>query len=402
MTSPQPKMNREGLSALRSLGLGAMLVSIVALALVAVCTAVGVIGFFLVESGAVSFAELTAPGSIIATVLLASVVIAIILCAAINRTLVRPLRHMTLAMNHLAQGDFAYRMGEPGRFHLREVAEFSRAFNVAADELAGTEMMRAGFISDFSHEFRTPINSLSGFAQLLRDDDLEPEERREYADIIVEESKRLAGLSERILLLSKMEAATRLPDAQEVDLAESLRRAVLMLEPKLHERGVEVDVTLDAAKVRGNDGYLSQLWLNLLDNAVKFSPEDGRVSLALYGGRQGEEGRNSAGDEAVVWISDEGCGMDEATKARIFDRFYQGDSSHAAAGSGLGLALCKRIVELHGGTIEVQSVPNRGSVFEVRLPLCAGSAAREAARRSGASEQLEGGHSLPATQEEAQ
>lgn len=367
-------MNREGLSALRSLGLGAMLVSIVALALVAVCAAVGVIGFFLVESGAVSFAALTAPGSIIATVLLASVVIAVILCAAINRTLVRPLRHMTLAITHLAQGDFAYRMGEPGRFHLREVAEFARAFNVAADELAGTEMMRAGFISDFSHEFRTPINSLSGFAQLLRDDDLEPEERREYAGIIVEESERLAGLSERILLLSKVEAATRLPDVQEVDLAESLRRAVIVLEPKLRAKDVAVDVALDGAWVRGNDGYLAQLWLNLLDNAVKFSPEGGRVSVALYGGRRDEEGRSGAGDEAVVWVSDEGCGMDEATKARIFDRFYQGDSSHAAAGSGLGLALCKRIVELHGGTIEVQSVPNRGSVFEVRLPLCTESA----------------------------
>lgn len=395
-------MNREGLSALRSLGLGAMLVSIVALALVAVCTAVGVIGFFLVESGAVSFVALTAPGSIVATVLLASVVIAVILCATINRTLVRPLRHMTLAMSHLAQGDFAYRMGEPGRFHLREVAEFARAFNVAADELAGTEMMRAGFISDFSHEFRTPINSLSGFAQLLRDDDLEPAERREYAGIIVEESERLAGLSERILLLSKVEAAARLPDVQEVDLAESLRRAVIVLEPKLRAKDVAVDVALDDAWVSGNDGYLAQLWLNLLDNAVKFSPKGGRVSVALYGGRRGEEGRNGAGDEAVVWVSDEGCGMDEATRARIFDRFYQGDSSHAGAGSGLGLALCKRIAELHGGTIEVQSAPNRGSVFEVRLPLCTESAVRKAPRRDGASEQPEDSRSLPAEQKAPQ
>lgn len=372
MTDEARVEGRDELSVLRSIGLGAMLVSIVALALAAVCAAVGVVGFFLVESGAVSFAELTAPGSIVATVLLASVVIAVILCAAINRTLVRPLRHMTLAVSHLAQGDFAYRMGTPGRFHLKEVDEFARAFNVAADELASTEMMRAGFIGDFSHEFRTPINSLCGFAQLLRDEDLTDEERREYAGIIVEESERLAGLSERILLLSKMEAATRLPDVQDVDIAEQLRRAVILLEPRLSEKGIAVDLSLDDARVRGNAAYLLQLWMNLLDNAVKFSPHGSRVSIALYGGRA-DEGCKSAASEAVVWVSDEGCGMDEATKARIFDRFYQGDTSHASAGSGLGLALCRRIAELHGGTIEAQSALGKGSVFEVRLPFSEGN-----------------------------
>lgn len=371
MTNPSHEVRHEGLSILRSIGLGATLVSVVALALVVVCAAVGIFGFFLTESGVITFAELTTPGSIIATVLLASIVITIILCIAINRTLVRPLRRMTLAMKHLAKGDFTYRMEETSRIHLREVDEFAESYNVAADELAGTEMMRAGFISDFSHEFRTPISSLSGFAQLLRDEDLSPEERREYADIIVEESERLAGLSERILLLSKMEASAILPNVQKVDLAESLRRAAIVMETKLREKNVSIELALDEAYTYGNSSYLAQLWLNLLDNAVKFSPVGGRVSVALYGGRQGEEDRTSSNDTAVVWISDEGCGMDEATRARIFDRFYQGDSSHAAAGSGLGLALCKRIVELHKGVIEVQSVPNRGSVFEIRLPLIA-------------------------------
>lgn len=375
MTDEARVEGRNELSILRSIGLGAALVSIVALALAAVCTAVGAIGFFLVKSGTVSFAELAAPGNIAAIILLASVVVAVIFCASINCTLVRPLRHMTLAMNHLAQGDFAYRMRTPSRFHLKEVNEFSRAFNVAADELAGTEMMRAGFIGDFSHEFRTPINSLSGFAQLLRDEDLTDEERREYAGIIVEESERLAGLSERILLLSKMESATRLPEVQDVDIAEQLRRAVILLEPRLSEKGIAVDLSLDDAHVRGNAAYLSQLWMNLLDNAVKFSPHGGRVSIALYGGRS-DEGRKLAASEAVVWVSDEGCGMDEATKARIFDRFYQGDTSHTSAGSGLGLALCKRIAELHGGTIEAQSSLGKGSVFEVRLPFSEGNGTR--------------------------
>ena len=207
--------------------------------------------------------------------------------------------------------------------------------------------------------------------RLVPVDDLTDEERREYAGIIVEESKRLSGLSERILLLSKMEAAAMLPSIEEVDVAEQLKRTVMLLEPKLEEKDIRIDLNLDACTVSGNADYLAQLWLNLLDNAVKFSPHGGRVSLALYGGRTGEEGRTASADEAVIWISDEGCGMDSATMAHIFDRFYQGDSSHASKGSGLGLALCKRIAELHGGTVDVQSAPGKGAVFEVRLPICA-------------------------------
>lgn len=352
------------------------LVAIIALVIVTVCTVMGFIGAALQQNDILTFEEMTGPGEVTSVILFGSLIIAVILGTAISITLVRPMRRMTFAVKQLASGNFAYRLEKHGRFRLREVDEFARAFNVAAGELASTEMMRAGFISDFSHEFRTPINSLSGFAQLLRDDDLTPEERREYADIIVEESERLAGLSERILLLSKMEAAPILPEKTTVDVAEQLRRAVILLEPRLSAKNVTVDLSLDAAYAQGNGAYLTQLWTNLLDNAVKFSPEGGRVSVALYGGRT-DEGRKTPDGEAVVWISDEGCGMDDATKARIFDRFYQGDTSHASAGSGLGLALCKRIVELHGGSISVQSAPGKGSVFEVRLPLSESPLERE-------------------------
>lgn len=363
-----PAPGKEGLNIARTVGLMGALVAIIALVIVAVCTVMGFVGAALQQNGILTFEEMTGPGEVTSVILFGSLIIAVILGTAISITLVRPMRRMTFAVKQLASGNFAYRLEKRGRFSLREVDEFARAFNVAASELASTEMMRAGFISDFSHEFRTPINSLSGFAQLLRDDDITAEERREYADIIVEESERLAGLSERILLLSKMEAAPILPEKTTVDVAEQLRRAVILLEPRLSAKNVTVDLSLDTAYVRGNDAYLAQLWTNLLDNAVKFSPEGGRVSVALYGGHA-EEGRKAPDGEAVVWISDEGCGMDDATKARIFDRFYQGDTSHASAGSGLGLALCKRIVELHGGSISVQSAPGKGSVFEVRLPL---------------------------------
>lgn len=348
-------------------------------AILAMCSLAAAIGLLLMSCGIVSLEQLTSPAAIVASALAMSVVLSALICIAINYTLVRPIRRMTDAVGHLAQGDFDFRMEKKERFSPREVDDFVGSFNVAAGELAGTEMMRASFISDFSHEFRTPISSLSGFAQLLMDDDVGPEERREYAGIIVDESNRLAGLSERILLLSKVEAAAIPPSMEAVNVSEQIRRTVALLKPRMSERGVAVSLSLDEAEVRGNADYLAQLWLNLMDNAVKFSPQGGRISVALYGGRadvsdiagsatSGASLAVGARREVVVWVSDEGCGMDSATQAHIFNRFYQGDSSHAVKGSGLGLALCKRIVELHGGTIDVQSAPGKGSVFEVRLP----------------------------------
>lgn len=362
--------NRSSFSAMRTVGYISVLVIVIATIIALVCLILGLVGFMLENNGVFTLAQMTSPNVIASVILLGSFVIAVILSFSINHTLVRPLRRMTSAMTRLAHGDFEHRIAKTERLgFLQEVREFAESYNVAAAELASTEMMRSNFISDFSHEFRTPINSLSGFAQLLMDDDLSAEERREYAGIIVEESQRLAGLSERILLLSKMETAAILPNIEIVDISEQLRRCVVMLEPKLKEAGVEIDLALDTACVPGNAAYLGQLWLNILDNAIKFSPTGGRISIALYGGRAEEEGHDNTSDSAVVWISDEGIGMDSTTQAHIFDRFYQGDSSHASKGSGLGLALCKRIAELHGGTIDVQSAPRKGSVFEVRLPL---------------------------------
>lgn len=382
-------MGSASLSRARTARLTALLALVIACSIALVCTIAGFIGSAAVESGAITFEELTSPGSVVSVIVVGSLALTAIVCTGVSTTLASPLHRMTFAVEQLAQGNFSYRMKKTGKLSLREVDKFAQAFNVAAAELASTEMMRASFISDFSHEFRTPINSLSGFAQLLAEDDLSEDERREYALIIVEESRRLAGLSERILLLSKMEAATILPDVERVDIAEQLRQAVALLDHRMKEKNLILDVSLDACAVSGNADYLAQLWTNLLDNAVKFSPAGGHIGIALYGGRREErcaldEGEQSVGgekrkargkgsaqgsSEAVVWISDEGCGMGSETKTHIFERFYQGDTSHASAGSGLGLALCRRIVELHGGTIDAQSAPGKGSVFEVRIPL---------------------------------
>ena len=358
------------LSPVRTVGLTAALTAIIAAIVIAVVSITGFVGAALVDQGLVTYERLTSISTVITLVVVGSVLIAALISFLFNRTFVTPLRRMTAAMRELARGNFAVRLQEPSRPGVREVHEFARSFNRAAEELGGTEMMRAGFISDFSHEFRTPINALCGFAQLMRDgDDMTPEEQREYLDIIVEESERLAGLSERILMLSKVEAMSILPDVQRVDVAETVRRAAALEEMRAANRGVTINLALDPCSCDGNADFLIQLWTNLLNNAVKFSPEGGRVDVALYGGRTGEEERSDEGDSLVCWVSDEGCGMDATTREHLFDRFYQGDSSHASEGSGLGLTLCRRIVELHGGSISVESMPNKGSTFEVRLPI---------------------------------
>lgn len=352
---------------------GAILVALFALviscAVALYCALVGILVSYLVNTGLVSLEFITSPASVIGFIMLGSLPLAALTSAGIAITLVQPLQLMTRAMSRLARGDFSYRVQMDGPFRLRESEEFAQSFNIAAQELANTEMMRETFIGDFSHEFRTPINSLCGFAQLLREGGLTPEEQNEYLDIIIEESSRLAGLSDQILTLTRIEHVEILPDVEPVDVAEQLRRAVIMAESKWQEKGLEIKLALDPCVIDGNANYLMRMWSNLIDNACKFSADGGSISVALYGGRGPEELRSGSEDEMTCWISDEGCGMDAQTRAHLFDRFYQGDTSHAAEGSGLGLSLCRRIAELHHGSISVESTPGEGSVFEVRLPL---------------------------------
>ena len=235
----------------RTVALSAALTLVLALIITAFCTVLGVIGAALVANGVTSQADITSPVSIVNGIVIGSAVLSLIISACISYTLTRPLLEMTAAVNELARGNFDVRMRKRGRFSIREVDEFARSFNAAAEELSGTEMMRASFVSDFSHEFRTPINSLAGFAQLARDEDLAPEERDEYLGIVVEESQRLARLSERILALSKMEATAIVPHVERVDVAEQIRRAVLLLEPAW-----DMKLTYDYLKSKGSHAKL--------------------------------------------------------------------------------------------------------------------------------------------------
>lgn len=269
--------------------------------------------------------------------------------------IVQPLTHLSAAMRQVKKGDFSVRLPQ-GKDN--ELGQLMSTFNQMVAELGSIEYLQKDFISNVSHEFKTPIASIAGFAKLLKSDALSPEEKAEYTDIIISESQRLSHLSENLLRLSKLENQVRLKDVTPFPLDEQLRTAVLLLEPMWAKKDILWELDLDEITCHGEADLLNQVWLNLLSNAIKFSKEGGAVSVKLY-----------QTDRIKVRIEDHGIGMTAEVMARIFDKFYQGDPSHASEGNGLGLPLVKRIVELSGGEIKVKSVQNEGSVFTVTLPI---------------------------------
>ena len=269
----------------------------------------------------------------------------------------KPMNDLVQAMRAVSKGDFNVRVDckdVPG-----DMGELVNSFNEMAGELGGLELFRKDFINNFSHESRTPIVSIKGFARQLERDDLTDAQRREYLDIIISESDRLANMSSNVLLLSKLENQTIVTDKTVYRLDEQLRRCILLLEKQWTEKALELDLDLEEIDFLGNEEMVQHVWVNLIGNAIKFSPQGGPLSIQLC-----REGR-----DAVASVRDAGPGMDEASQARIFEKFYQGDTAHAAEGNGLGLSLAKRIVELCGGALSVESAPGRGSTFTVRLPI---------------------------------
>ena len=279
------------------------------------------------------------------------------LAAGMGRRKLKPINDLVHAMREVSQGDFSVRVD--ARRASGDMGRLVTSFNDMASELGGLEMFRKDFINNFSHEFKTPIVSIKGFARQLERDDLTDEQRREYLDIIISESERLANMSGNVLLLSRLENQTIVTDKTRFRLDEQLRACLLILEKQWTQKALELDLDLRAVEYYGNEEMLRHVWVNLLSNAVKFSPEGGTLSVTL----------RREGDFAAVTVRDSGPGMDEATRRRIFEKFYQGDTAHAAEGNGLGLSLVRRIVDLCQGSVEVKSAPGAGSAFTVRLPI---------------------------------
>ena len=294
--------------------------------------------------------------TLIFTPVFISVLLSLILTSWWSGRMFRPLKLITKATRQVAQGDFSVHIPDTGRNG--EMQELIRSFNLMVKELDSNEIFRKDFINNFSHEFKTPIVSIRGYAKQLRNENLTPEQKKEYIDIIIAESDRLAGMSTNVLLLSKLENQTIVTDKAPFYLDEQIRGELLLLEDFWTKKNLTLFPELEEIYYNGSAELLSHIWRNLLSNAIKFSPDGGELRVDLY--RQN--------GEIVVKITDEGVGMDEETAKHIFDKFYQGDSSHKTEGNGLGLSIAARAATLCGGQITVHTAKNEGCTFEVRLP----------------------------------
>jgi signal transduction histidine kinase len=272
-----------------------------------------------------------------------------------SRKALRPIRKVIDATHKVAEGDFTVNVELKGIY---ELVELSHSFNKMTHELSSVESLRRDFINNFSHEFKTPIVSIRGFAKLLKEGNLSDEEKNEYLEIIITESERLAELSTSVLNLSKYEAIEIITEKAPFRIDEQIRRATLMTEPKWAAKDININIDLSEIVFNGNENLTQQIWINLLDNAIKFTTNGGNIDIGLA----------DSADSICFTIRDDGVGMAEDTRLRIFDKFYQGDKSHTKSGNGLGLAMVKRIVELYSGTINVDSELGNGSVFTVHLP----------------------------------
>lgn len=277
------------------------------------------------------------------------------LTAFLSRKALNPIRKVIDATHKVANGDFNINLDLKG---IGELEELSYSFNKMTQELSTIETLRSDFINNFSHEFKTPIVSVRGFAKLLKKNNLPEERRQEYLDIIITESERLAALSTNVLTLSKYENLEIIVDKRPFRLDEQLRKTIILMEPKWASKEITLNVELDKIIYSGNEDLTQQIWINLIDNAINFSYQGGLINISL----------TNKNEEIHFVIQDDGPGMDNQTKSRIFDRFFQEDTSRSKVGNGLGLPLVKRITKLCGGDITVQSELGEGSIFTVIFP----------------------------------
>jgi signal transduction histidine kinase len=284
---------------------------------------------------------------------LGSVVVGTVVSACFAKVPLSPLRTVIDAADRLSEGDFTVRIDLKGSSELKQL---SKSFNHMAEELGSIELMRNDFVNNFSHEFKTPIVSIKGFAKLLERDDLTPEERKEYTQIIISESDRLTDLASNVLLLSKLENQTIVTEKKKFNVSEQIRKMLAAMENRADERKMQLSFEGDDCFIYGNEYLLYQVWQDLTDNAMKYSPDGTGVEITA----------KIEKNDFVFTVTDHGKGMNEWTAEHAFDKYFRGD--HTGAGTGLGLTICKRIVDLHSGTISILSTGQQGTSICVRLP----------------------------------
>ena len=285
-----------------------------------------------------------------------SLVIGAALSIFVGKRILQPIGDLRQAMSQVAKGDFTIQLSEEKQ--MEDVEELYHDFNLMVKELGSIETLRNDFVSTVSHEFKTPIATIKGYVQLLQNEALSPAERGEYLERMLEGTQQLTHLTDNILKLSKLENQGLGLDFQAFRLDEQIREVILFLQPKWEQLNLSLDLDLPRTEFYGNEEFLYQVWLNLMDNAIKYSQKNSSIHVHLQ----------NTENEQIITLSDEGIGMTPEITERIFDKFYQSDTSRKTKGNGLGLALAKQIVELHQGRIEVKSYPDQGSKFKIYLP----------------------------------
>lgn len=268
-------------------------------------------------------------------------------------------RHIAEAARQVVQGDFSVRIAPINSLSVDEnFNAIIDCFNTMTEELGSVETLRTDFIANVSHEMKTPLSVMQNYGMLLQMPELSEQKRMEYAKGVTEGSRRLADMMTNILKLNKLEKQQIYPKTQEYDLGEQLCECLLQFENIWEEKNIEIETDIAENVMVNTDGeLLSLVWNNLFSNAFKFTPEGGCVSLLL----------KTTEEWIIVIVKDTGCGISSDVGAHIFEKFYQGDTSHATQGNGLGLALVKRVVDILQGEISVESEVGKGSIFTVKF-----------------------------------
>ena len=281
--------------------------------------------------------------------------VGILVTGQLSKYFFNPIKKLRGAMDKVAEGDFSVRLEE--KSSSKEILEIYTGFNLMAHELSSTEILQTDFVSNVSHEFKTPINAIEGYSTLLQDGENLSEDQKEYVDKILLNTQRLSSLVGSILLLSKLENQQIPTNQIEYRLDEQIRQSVVALESAWSQKDIELDVDLDRVSYLGNEQMMRHVWDNLISNAVKFSPQGGKVKLCL----------SQKARKLTFTVENQGPGLSEEAQKHIFVKFYQGDSSHKQEGNGLGLALVKRILTIEKGQITAENIPDGGCRFTVTL-----------------------------------
>ena len=289
--------------------------------------------------------------------LIFGVVFGVAIAAILNHAFIKPLTDLAAAMRRVADGNFDTQL--ECKSTISDIKEVYASFNLMVKALAETETLQTDFVSNVSHEFKTPINAIEGYASLLQDSELPREQQAQYVGKIIFNTRRLSDLVGNILLLSKVNNESIRPKANTYRLDEQIRQSIFALERKWTEKSIDLDIEMDEVEYCGYEGFMMHVWTNLIDNAIKFDSYGGSIRLRL----------KKDGERVRFTVSDTGPGIAPEEQSRIFTKFYQVDSSHKEEGNGLGLALVKRIVTSSGGNISVESEPGAGATFTVELPL---------------------------------